>query len=305
MGSSFISLGECMVELSDQGGGLYRRGFAGDTFNTAWYARRILPKTWSVSYGSCIGADAASGEMRAFMEAGGIDTKALRVIPDQTVGLYMISLDQGERSFSYWRSQSAARCLADDPAWLQATLAGCDVIYFSGITLAILSPEGRAALCAALAEARRQGTMIAFDTNLRPRLWEDHATMQTGIMAGAAVADIILPSFDEEQILFEGATASDTIARYRAAGAHIIALKDGAGDVQLWDEAGGVRVLPCRPVEHVVDSTAAGDSFGAAFVANVAQGCALEEAALAAMQLAGRVIQYRGALVPQIFKGEK
>lgn len=304
MGSSFISLGECMVELSDQGGGLYRRGFAGDTFNTAWYARRILPPTWSVAYGSCIGADAASGEMQAFMAAGGIDTDALRVIPERTVGLYMISLDQGERSFSYWRSQSAARCLTDDPAWLQATLAGRDVIYFSGITLAILSPEGRASLCAALARARTEGALIAFDTNLRPRLWEDLATMQAGMMAGAAVADIILPSFDEEQILFEGATATDTIARYRKVGAHIIALKDGAGDVQLWDDAGGVRVLPCRPVDLVVDSTAAGDSFGAAFVAHVAQGRALEEAALAAMQLAGQVIQYRGALVPQIFEGE-
>ena len=74
--------------------------------------------------------------------------------------------------------------------------------------------------------------------------------------------------------------------------------------MQLWDDAGGVRVLPCRPVDQVVDSTAAGDSFGAAFVAHVAQGRALEEAALAAMQLAGQVIQYRGALVPQIFEGE-
>ena len=33
-------LGECMVELSPEGEGLHRMGFAGDTFNTAVYLAR-------------------------------------------------------------------------------------------------------------------------------------------------------------------------------------------------------------------------------------------------------------------------
>lgn len=293
-----------MIELSDQGGGLYRRGFAGDTFNTAWYARRVLPPSWTVSYGSCIGADATSGEMTSFMASQGVATDRLRVIPERSVGLYMISLEDGERSFSYWRSQSAARALADDPIWLRDTLTARDVIYVSGITLAILPPEGRALLCAELAQARAQGALVAFDTNLRPRLWEDHATMQAGIMAGAQVADIILPSFDEETILFAGTSPQQTLDRYRAAGVKIIALKDGGGDLMLWDETEGLLMLACAPVANIVDSTAAGDSFGAGFVAAVAQGHPVHKAAHGAMELAAQVIQHRGALVPQVFEGQ-
>ena len=88
----FLALGECMVEIGPVENGKCRRGFAGDTFNTAWYARRLLPESWTVGYGSCIGSDAISEEMAAYMESHGIDTSAMRRLADRTVGLYMISL---------------------------------------------------------------------------------------------------------------------------------------------------------------------------------------------------------------------
>lgn len=40
-GRRILSIVECMVELADQGGRTFRQGFAGDTFNTAWYCRAL------------------------------------------------------------------------------------------------------------------------------------------------------------------------------------------------------------------------------------------------------------------------
>ncbi len=291
-----------MVELAETGPDTYRRGFAGDTFNTAWYARKLLPADWSVGYASGIGTDAVSEEMAAFIAAQGIDTSALRRVPGRTVGLYMISLKDGERSFSYWRSQSAAKLLAEDESWLDNVCAGRKIIHFSGITLAILSPDHRETLCAALAHARAGGATIAFDTNLRPQLWGSTEAMRDGITLGASVADVLLPSFDEEEGLFGDATPADTVARYRDAGAQVIAVKNGGGDVTLWD-ADGLRTLHVDKVPQVVDSTAAGDSFGAAFLADLGQGHGTDASARAAMKLAAKVIQARGALVPAIFEG--
>lgn len=303
-GGTFLAIGECMVEMSPAGAGLYRRGFAGDTFNTAWYARRILGPDWSVGYLTCIGTDAVSSELTAFMAGEGIDTGALRPVPDRTVGLYMISIDGGERSFSYWRSQSAARLLADDAGWLEAQLASADIVYFSGITLAILAPDRRTDLSKAIRAARGRGALVAFDTNLRPRLWEDRAAMQAGIELGASLADIVLPSFDEETGLFSDATPDATIARYRALGATTIAVKNGSGEVTLWTSVAGRQVVTTDPVKAVVDTTAAGDSFAAAFVSAIAQGIAPDLAATRASELAGRVIQHPGALVPALFSRE-
>ncbi|MCD1617571.1 sugar kinase [Salipiger manganoxidans] len=299
--SAFLSLGECMVELAQAGDEMYRRGFAGDTFNTAWYARRLLPDDWTVSYGSCVGEDAVSAEMVAFMEAHGVDTSTLRRLPDRTVGLYMISLDKGERSFSYWRGQSAARMLADDLSWLDGILKDREMIHFSGITLAILPPEQRELFCGAVSRARTRGAIVSFDTNLRPRLWGSAEAMREGLTMGARTADIVLPSFDEEEQVFGDASPEATVERYRDLGADLVAVKQGGGALKLWQREAGMHEVPAVKVENVVDTTAAGDSFAAGLLTGLAQGKSPQDAAAEAMQLAAKVIQARGALVPGIF----
>jgi 2-dehydro-3-deoxygluconokinase len=292
-----------MVEIAPAEGGLFRMGYAGDTFNTAWYARRLLPGDWQVGYASAVGEDAVSQGMLDFMAGEGIDTASIRRVKNCTVGLYMIQLKEGERSFAYWRGQSAARALADDLAWLDGVFAGSDVLFFSGITLAILAPAAREALCAALGRARARGAHVAFDTNLRPRLWAGEAEMRAGLSLGTSVADTVLPSFDEETGLFGDATPEVTIARYRDLGARLVVVKNGAGPCHAWSVGeGGLERAP-KPVAKVVDSTAAGDSFDAGLLAALVTGAPLGEALDRAMALAAEVIQRRGALAPEIFEG--
>lgn len=302
MAKSFLAIGECMVEMAPAEGGLFRMGFAGDTFNCAWYARRLLPADWTVGYATAVGQDTVSDDMVAFFAREGIDLGAVKRLAGRTVGLYLIRLRAGERSFSYWRGQSAARAMADDAGWLDEIFAGREVVHFSGITLAILSPEARRTLCAALARARARGAHIAFDTNLRPRLWADAKAMRTGLMQGAAVADTVLPSFDEEVTCFGDAAPEATIARYREAGATTVAVKNGAAPIHVWShEDGTAQIAPPR-VAQVVDSTAAGDSFAAAFLAARATGADAATAAERAAALSAKVIGRRGALAPDIFE---
>ncbi len=295
-----VCLGEIMVELAPAKDGLFQRGFAGDTFNTAWYARRILPPHWQVSYATMLGNDPVSDEMVQFIAKANIHTDLIQRHPDRTAGLYMITLNEGERSFSYWRSQSAARCLADDESWLAHALQAASMAYVSGITLAILSPDRRKALCAALAAARAAGTTIVFDTNLRLNLWGGADQARAGLLAGAGVADVVLPSFDEEQMLFGDETPSDTIARYRSTGARIIAVKNGADPCTIWSPE--IQFEHHPPKAEQIDSTAAGDSFGAGMVAGLAQSLPLDQTVKRACALAARVISSPGALVPNATK---
>ncbi|MBO9467465.1 sugar kinase [Tropicibacter sp. R15_0] len=297
----FLCLGECMVEFAPTDQGLYRMGFAGDTFNCAWYARQLLGAEWAVQFGSVVGQDAASDQMLAYMQGHGVDVSTIRRVPDRTVGLYTIQLQDGERSFSYWRGEAAARLLADDEAWLDSILHGRDVIQFSGITLAILPPEKRQVLANTLTKARAAGALVAFDTNLRPRLWEGAEAMRDGLVLGASVADVVLPSFDEEEACFGDKSQDDTIARYRDVGARIIAVKNGAAPCHVWTEAEGTQTVAPIKVTNLVDSTAAGDSFAAGFLSALVQGASASEATKAASELAAQVIQHRGALAPEIF----
>lgn len=291
----FLSVGECMVELSGTGEpGLWRQGFAGDTFNTAWYARMSLPTTASVGYLTCVGHDPISDAMLDFMAGAAIDTGDITRHPSRAPGLYMIDLRDGERSFTYWRDSSAARNLADDPNHLAEAFSRADLVYFSGITLAILSPDRRRALLGALAltDAR-----VAFDPNLRPRLWAGEDEMRDWIMHGAAVADIALPSFADEADHFGDADIEATAMRYLRAGPSEIVVKNG-GDRMLGHLDGQPVILPAPRRLHPVDTTGAGDSFNGGYLAARMRGADLPQAVEAGHELASRVIGWRGALMP-------
>lgn len=291
-----VSLGECMVELAPEADGRLVMGFAGDTFNTAWYLRRSLPATWTVDYATALGDDAVSDRMADFFTAEGIGTTHIRRIPGTSVGLYLISLTNGERSFSYWRSASAARRLAEDPAALDQALSGANLAYISGITLAILPPDHRQTLLTALARAKAKGTTLAFDPNMRPRLWPDLDTMRTTILHAAGGMDIVLPSHDEEALHCGDADPAATARRYANAGAAHVVVKNGAGEMLVWDGTTETRFQPPKAPE-VIDSTAAGDSFNAGFLAARLTGESLQTALSQGAALARRVIGARGALI--------
>ena len=197
MAGRLLSIGECMVELMQAEGGLMRKGFAGDTFNTAYYARQYLPADWNVDYFSAVGSDTISDEMLAFIATLGIGTDHIARIDGRSPGLYMIHLKDGERSFSYWRSVSAARLLARDGDRLRRAMEASDFIVFSGITLAILPPEDVDTLLSELRRAKATGKQIAFDPNIRPRLWDRAERMRAVISEGARAATLVMPSFDD------------------------------------------------------------------------------------------------------------
>lgn len=296
MTRTLMTIGECMVEMAPGDDGRFAMGFAGDMFNSAWYARQVAGDGLRVAFLSAIGDDAVSAEMERFIRAAGVEP-LLSVVPGKSVGLYLISLTDGERSFSYWRSDSAARRLTDGLDRLPGLVSG-DWVLISGITLAILDDDRRARLLGLLHEAKSRGVQIALDPNIRPRLWTDAEEMRRQIMRTAALSDLVLPSFDDEATHFGDATPEATLARYRAAGAASVVVKNGAGPVV--GSEGTSRTATVHPpkIPAVVDTTAAGDAFNGGFLSAFMAGASLADSIQAGCKVAAQVIGARGALVP-------
>jgi 2-dehydro-3-deoxygluconokinase len=295
--TGIASVGECMIELSGADAGLWRMGFAGDTFNTLWALRALAGEGRSVDYVSAFGDDPFSRDQIAFLAGNGIGTAASPVIPGARPGLYAITLSSAERSFTYWRSDAAARRLADDPAALAKSFADRALVYFSGITLAILTEPARRTLLMALAQARSAGATIAFDPNHRPRLWADAASARAAIEAALEVADIALPTFPDERALFGDANPRVAAMRVATHGVGEVIVKNGEEPALVWTD--GVRdLVPTVLVAEPVDTTGAGDSFNGAYLAARLNGAEPIEAAQAAHRVAAAVVQVRGALAP-------
>ncbi len=296
MAGRFVSIGECMIEMAGGAERHYRMGFAGDTLNTAWYLRALLPPDWQVDYVTALGDDMYSKEMRAFFAEAGIGIAHIQEIKGRRPGLYLIHQAGGDRHFTYWRGQSAAKLLADDPAALKSALEGADYVYFSGITLAILSPRARGQLMKAIVTARNAGARVVFDPNLRPALWTSPTIMASTLTAAATISDIVLPTHSDEAPLFGDTSSEATALRYLDIGVEEVAVKNGAEPAVVATRA--VRELvPASKAPKLVDPTGAGDSFNGAYLAARISGASQPEAAREGHRVASVVIGEPGALV--------
>ncbi|MBA0036608.1 sugar kinase [Pantoea sp. BIGb0393] len=296
-------IGECMIELSEKGENI-KRGFGGDTLNTAVYLARLSDnQQLRVDYVTALGTDSFSDQMIAAWQQEQVQTQLIQRLDNKMPGLYFIETDEhGERTFWYWRNDAAARfwldsAQADD---ICQQLAHYDYLYLSGISLAILPEASRNKLMALLSACRQNGGKVIFDNNYRPRLWADKASAQQAYAEMLRHTDMAFLTLDDEDLLWGEQPLETVIARTRAAGVQEIAIKRGADSclVAVGDE-------PLREVaaiklakEKVVDTTAAGDSFSAGYLAVRLAGGSAEDAAARGHLTASTVIQHRGAIIP-------
>ncbi|KPA91952.1 sugar kinase [Pseudomonas asplenii] len=294
-------IGECMIELQQHADGSLRQSFGGDTLNTAVYLSRELAGRGSVDYVTALGDDSFSDAMCRIWAEEGIGLDQVQRLPGRLPGLYCIQTDErGERRFLYWRNEAAVRdCFtAATAAPVLAALPDYDVLYFSGITLAVLGETGRDKLLAVLRQAREGDTRVVFDNNYRPRLWTGVEQARAAYRSVLPYVDTALLTLEDEQALFGHADAGVVFSACEAFGIAEVVIKRGAESclIRCADQAFEV---PAQQVETVVDTTAAGDSFSAGYLASRLTGGDPQAAALAGHRLASRVIQVRGALIPR------
>ena len=303
-----LAIGEVMAEirqarLSDHGtkttsASGFSINFAGDTFNTAIYCQRQLGTSQTVGFVSRIGTDPLSDGLVAMAQSESLSCDYLARDSARNIGIYSVATDnQGERSFHYWRNQSAARGLFTSEE-TELFLPQASMIYLSGITLAILPPIARERLFTLLAERRAKGTKIAFDSNYRPSLWES-ADVARAIMSQMwSLTDIGLPSLDDEMALFGDKTEEDAIARFSAQTFERLAIKRGDRG-PLSPHLAPADHPEFAPAKQVIDTTAAGDSFNGGYFAAYLQGHDEAACLLAGHNLAAKVVTMPGAIMPR------
>lgn len=298
-------IGECMIELSQKGTDV-QRGFGGDTLNTSVYLSRLTDQeALKVHYITALGTDSFSDSMLQAWQQEGVKTDLIQRMDNRLPGLYYIETDEhGERTFFYWRNEAAARFWleSDQSDAICSQLAKFEYLYLSGISVAILSPQSRNRLVALLKSCRANGGKVIFDNNYRPRLWQNPQETQDAYRDILSCTDIAFLTLDDEDMLWGKQSVDAVIKRTRDWGVQEIVIKRGAESC-LVSVAADSALLEIPAVKlagnKVVDTTAAGDSFSAGYLAVRLTGGDATTAAKSGHQTASTVIQYRGAIIPR------
>jgi len=297
--NGLLCIGECMMELARRHDGSFGLAFGGDTFNTAVYAARMGMKS---AYATALGDDPYSDGIIALAEAEQVDPSLIARQPGVMPGLYLIETNRGERTFYYWREHSPARNLFElegAAEKIEAFMRRTAFVYFSGITLSIYSAAGLDLFESALRTAKQAGARIAFDSNYRLRGWRGDADRaRSTFKRFLALCDIALPSLDDEQDLWGDKDVAATLARLSALGVLEVVVKSAADGAFILDR-GDVAHIPTPEQVTPVDTTAAGDSFNAAYLARRAENAAVRDAVHTAHKLAAIVIRHPGAIAPR------
>ncbi|WP_086932625.1 sugar kinase [Agarilytica rhodophyticola] len=297
-----IIFGESMIELSAIDSQTYRKSFAGDAHSTAIYLKRSGREYIDCLLLSAIGNDHHSAMLKSVLKEENITIDLLIEHPNKTLGLYDITNDDnGERYFSYWRDNSAARDTIEllmENTNLQKNLH-CDYFFFSGISLAILNKSSRLSLWKIIKQLKKQGTTIIFDPNYRQRLWGSPLQAKDCITTAINLSDIILPGMDDLKDLFS-LSNFDAVKKFIGIFEYnkIWVVKNGANSIFFHSEEVSF-MYPINPIKAVVDSTAAGDSFNGSFISAIIRNKDITEAMKYATNIARRVIQHRGAILPK------
>lgn len=292
-----ICIGECMVELRPVDDGHLKRGFAGDAFNTAVYLKRSAPDV-DVAFLTATGDEALSDAMVATWRAEGLSDRLVFRIPGQRPALYLIETNEkGDRKFHYWRGETPAK------EWLRLLLAAggaqlldsADLVYVSGISLAILSYADRQAAIELLGTVK---TKIAFDPNIRPALWKSMDEARHCFEAMVKISSIVLPSRQDYQLMYNMDDPDEQIHFTAGLTQGEIALTCDEDGCRLRAE-GKTLAMPTQAVK-VVDTSGAGDSFNGAYLAARLRGEDAMAAAKAGLALAAKVVAQPGAIIPKV-----
>jgi 2-dehydro-3-deoxygluconokinase len=289
--SRIVCIGEAMVELTPRQG-RWDVHYGGDTLNVAMHLTRL---GHDVAYLTALGGDPFAGHMRGAWGREGMDVSLVLTVPERTTGLYCIDTDdQGERHFSYWRGESAARSMflasGIDRALDRAREA--DLLFFSLITLAILPDEAREMVLGLARKVRANRGRVAFDSNYRPRLWENPETARMWRDRAAAVANFGLPSFEDELRMGAGGGPEVIRDHWLRCGCEEVTVKLGSAGTMLPD---GTMIKPEVQL-HPLDTSGAGDAFDAGYLAARMRDVPPEHAALQGQRLAAWTVMRHGAI---------
>ena len=219
------------------------------------------------AFAGSVGKDLFGDFILRALEAEGVDTSAVRRCepPTRTSLAFVEIEDDGDRSFTFYRSDPAADELLSSEDVSEDLLSGASFVNFGSILL--IKDPGRSAIHKAAQLARDLNVPTAFDVNFREHLWPGVEAARETVDPLFDLSTVVKLSGDELSPLLGVEGPGEAAERLIGRGTSLVLVSLGAeGAFYATREFSGS--VPAFEVE-VVDATGAGDAFFAAALAHL------------------------------------
>lgn len=305
--TTVLFVGEAMLELVKKSETMLAKSFAGDVYNTSVYMKRAYPNIES-DFLTAVGKDILSQEFIQKVQSESVGTKTIGLSETKHLGTYLVVNDEtGERSFIYWRSDSAAKSMIstlsnEQSEYILNTYDEAGVVFFSGITLAIMQAAERDQFWALLKRLKDGGATIIYDPNYRPALWENSDVAKQEMENAYQVSDWLMPGVDDFNTLYGMTTVDECLDFCKQYNFTEVVLKQGEKSVHVVNGDGHSEIEIVKSTK-VVDTTSAGDAFNGIYLGARLSQASPQEATKLANYAASKVIETPGAIMPpDLFK---
>jgi len=268
--SRIVTFGEVVSDIyRDEGSSPVEMPFkarpGGAPANVAVAAARLGAEA---SFVGSVGADLFGDFILRALEAEGVEVGDVRRCepPTRTSLAFVEIAPDGDRAFTFYRSDPAADELLSPEDVSEETLRGASFVNFGSIPL--LKDPARSAIHHAAGLAREMDVPVAFDVNLREHLWPSLNDARNAVDPLLDLSAIVKMG-DEELAPLLGTEDPEEAARILLdRGVSLVLVSLGAkGAFYATAEFSGE--LPAFTVESV-DATGAGDAFLAATLVHLA-----------------------------------
>ena len=232
-----------------------------------------------------VGRDLFGDFIQRALEDEGVDVSAVRRCepPTRTSIAFVEVSDDGDRAFTFYRSDPAADELLSPEDVAREALSGASFVNFGSIPL--LKEPSRGAVHRAAELANELSVPVAFDVNLREHLWESVDAAREAVDPLLDRSGIVKLGHDELRPLLGTEDPDEAAGMLLGRGATLVLVSLGA-DGAFYATNSFRGTVPAFRVE-AVDATGAGDAFLAAALVRLAGANEWDEAATREATLRG------------------
>jgi 2-dehydro-3-deoxygluconokinase len=294
--TKICSIGECMIEITNTYNNNFQQSFAGDTLNFCSYLNK---KNFNVDYLSYVGKSEINKDFFNLLKSKKISKKLIHIHPHNETGLYLIKNDKnGEKNFYYWRDNSAAKNYLNELNYkkLEIILKKYHYIYFSGITLSIISKNKQKDFCNLIKKLKEYNVKIIFDLNIRIKRWPNKKHLNASINLFLPFIDILFSTGEDIKnwknndnlSFFNKLIKSNKIN-------HAIFRKNASLNYAILNDQ--IYKVANKVHKMIVDSSGAGDGYNAAYISEFLTSGDVYRSLQASHLLGSKIVMKKGAII--------